>query len=365
MINLLIKTGYPFVTFRYPHESEFINIVQNDREINTFRPDEMPDLSGFFLAPFDEGSQVPPVYIRHDLSYTWAPGHEGSGPVALQKPETATSHDTYIPGEKDYLKKIGEILTRIGQGQAEKVVLTRPEAIPLPEVFDFTAFFTILHHQYPAAFIFLVYLPGRGIWVGATPEVLLNATGPYYETTALAGTLPLDEDRNIPVWSPKELHEQQIVTDYILEELRRAGFRTVPDKGPHTVVAGGMAHLETTIRIARTGQPKDIARLLEALHPTPAICGYPQDAALEILRETELYDRQYYTGYLGPWNTRYPSRLYINIRSMQFLPGIRRALLYAGGGLTAASVPEKEWEETRLKMNTLLSVLEKMPNFTG
>ena len=364
MINLLIKTGYPFVTFRYPHGSEFINIVQNDREINTYRPDEMPDLSGFFLAPF-KGSRVPPVYIRHDLSYSWAPGHEGSGPVALQEPATTASHDPDIPGKKAYLKKIGEILSKIEQDEAEKVVLTRPEAVSLPEVFDFTAFFTTLHQQYPAAFIFLVYLPGRGIWAGATPEVLLNETGPYYETTALAGTLPLDEGRSIPGWSSKELHEQQIVTDYILEELRRAGFRTVTNKGPHTVIAGDMAHLETTIRIARTGHPEDIARLLQALHPTPAICGYPQQAALEILRETELYDRQYYTGYLGPWNTRYPSRLYINIRSMQFLPGIRRALLYAGGGLTAASVPEREWEETRLKLNTLLSVLEKMPNFTG
>ncbi len=365
MINLLIKTGYPFVSFRYPHEKEFINIVQNDKAVNTFRPEEMPDLSGFFMVPFDRGSQASPVYIRHDLSYTWGPGHEGSGPVALQEAAADTGITPPLPGKEDYLMKIRKILAYIKEGKAEKVVLTRPEAVTLPETFDFTAFFTTLHRHYPAAFIFLVFLPGRGIWAGATPEMLLNATVQDYETTALAGTLPLDGEGGIPEWGPKELHEQQIVTDYILEELRRAGFQTTPDKTPHTVIAGSMAHLETTIRIAMPGQRRDIARLLEALHPTPAICGYPQEAAMQILRETEQYDRQYYTGYLGPWNTRYPARLYINLRSMQFLPGVRRAYLYAGGGLTAASVPEKEWEETRLKMSTLLSVLEKISNFAG
>ncbi len=365
MINLLIKTGYPFVTFRYPHESEFINIVQNERDILTFRPEEMHDLSGFFLAPFDERSSVSPVYIRHDLSYTWAPGGEGPGAVTLKEPADPVIADMHIPGRATYLAKIREILEQIKKGVAEKVVLTRPELISLPEVFDFTSFFTALHHRYPAAFIFLVFLPGQGVWAGASPEILLDATGRSYETTALAGTLPLGENNSFPEWGEKELHEQQIVTDYILEELRRAGFQTTDTRGPHTVIAGGMAHLETTIRIAFPGERQDISRLLRALHPTPALCGYPQAAALEILRKTEQYDRQYYTGYLGPWNTRYPSRLYINLRSMHFLPGVRRALLYAGGGITASSVPEKEWEETRLKMSTLLSVLEKMPTFTG
>ncbi len=363
MINLLIKTGYPFVAFRYPHEHEFINIVQNDKTVRTYHPGEMHDLTGFLLAPFDTRSSVGPLLIRHDLSYTWGPGSEGSGPVFLREPSAAEDRQP-VPGREEYTGKIREILRHIRSGRADKVVLTRPAVVQLPEAFDFTAFFTTLHHRYPAAFIFLVFLPEQGIWAGATPEVLLDATGHSFETTALAGTLPLTDDKEIPDWGEKERQEQQIVTDYILEELRQAGFQAAGVSGPHTVIAGEMAHLETTIRIAVPRKREDIPRLIQALHPTPAICGYPQEAALTILRETEGYDRQYYTGYLGPWNTRYPSRLYINLRSMHFLPGLRRAILFAGGGITAASQPEKEWEETRLKMRTLLSVLEKMPNFT-
>jgi len=364
MINLLIKTGYPFVAFRYPHENEFINIVQNDKEVRSFHPEEMHDLSGFLLAPFDSRSSAAPLYIRHDLSYTWGPLSEGSGPVLLREP-AAGEERLSVPGEEEYTGMIREVLRLIRSGRAEKVVLTRPEVVRLPEAFDYTAFFTTLHHHYPAAFIFLVFLPDQGIWAGATPEVLLDATGHYFETTALAGTLPLTREESVPDWSEKERHEQQIVTDYILEELQQAGFQPAAVSGPHTVIAGEMAHLETTIRIAVPRHREEIPRLIHALHPTPAICGYPQEAALAILRKTEGYDRQYYTGYLGPWNTRYPSRLYINLRSMHFLPGLRRAVLFAGGGITAASRPGKEWEETRLKMRTLLSVLEKMPNFTG
>jgi glutamate-5-semialdehyde dehydrogenase len=200
--------------------------------------------------------------------------------------------------------------------------------------------------------------------LSVTPEILLDTTGRYLETTALAGTLPLQGQEGLPDWSDKERREQQIVSDYILGVLETTGFPPDEIDGPHTIIAGRMAHLETTFRIAVPRQRRDISRLVQALHPTPAICGYPREEALALIRETEGYDRQYYTGYLGPWNTRYPSRLYINLRSMHFLPGRRQAVLYAGGGITAASVPEKEWEETTLKMNTLLSVLENLPNFT-
>ncbi len=364
MINLLIKNGYPFVTFRYPHEREFINIVQNDRSVATYDPEALHDLSGFLFAPFDERSAARPLYIRHDLSYTWTPEREASGPVVLREPGAEELPVTKGIPREEYLRKIAQVLEQIRSHEADKVVLSRPAVVRLPGMFDFTAFFTALHQHYPAAFVFLIFLPGQGIWAGATPEVLLNAMGHYFETTALAGTLPLPSDNGLPEWQEKERHEQQIVTDYILEELQQAGFTPAAVNGPHTVIAGDMAHLETTLRIAVPHKKEDISRLVAVLHPTPAICGYPQEAARRIIREKEGYDRQYYTGYLGPWNTRHPSRLYINLRSMHFLPGIRRAVLYAGGGITAASQPEKEWEETRLKMNTLLSILEKMPNFS-
>ncbi len=364
MLNLLIKTGYPFASFRFPGKHEFINIVQTRKKPALFSPEELDRVSGFVFAPFDKKGKDPHFIIRHDLSYAWHPGNPVNAPVTLPIPGE-NSKELSFPdtGREEYIRQIRQVLKEIRKGRAKKVVLSRPRLIRLPEVFDFTTFFTHLHLAYPDAFLFMVFLPGSGIWAGATPELFLEQSSRYLKTVSLAGTLPIGEPGDIPFWDKKEKEEQHIVTEYIRETLHASGFEPAEINGPHTRVAGRMAHLETTINIPFPADRKKLAEIIGALHPTPAICGYPKQAALDIIRETENYNRQYYTGYLGPWNTRYPSRLYVNLRSMQLLPAQREAVLYAGGGITAASDPGKEWNETVMKIQTLLSVLEKMPNF--
>ncbi len=364
MINLLIKAGYPFATFRLPGEHEFVNIVQNDREELTFRLPELTDLRGFVMAPFDLAGGSPARFVRHDVSYTWLPGYEDAGAVAL--PDSLPSPAMpYEAGKEEYLERIKHIKKKIEAGKVRKVVLSRAKVIQLPAEFDFTGFFTHLASSYPDAFIFFVHIPGAGSWAGATPEILLHRTGRYYETAALAGTLPLDGEQSPPAWSEKEREEQHIVEEYIRQALEGAGFRPVEKEGPHTLIAGQMAHLETLFRVPLPKERDRVSRLLEALHPTPAVCGEPREEAFRIIREIEGYDRTYYTGFLGPWNTPYPTQLYVHLRSMHFVAGTRKAILYAGGGITAASDPQQEWEETVLKLRTMLSVLEKLPNFTG
>ena len=365
MLNLLIKTGFPFAAFRFPGEREFINIVQTEKDPVTFDPREADRISGFIFAPFDREGHNPFFLIRHDLSYTWNPGNPVNAPVSFPLSVNGVL-PVHIPEIKkdEYVRQILEIRQYIKQGQARKVVLSRPQTVKLPEVFDFTLFFTTLHKSYPDVFLFFVFLPGYGIWVGATPELFMEHNGRYIKTVSLAGTLPAEGPEDITFWPEKEKEEQQIVTKYILETLRSKGFFPADIQGPHTIYTGKMAHLQTVFHIDIPGGRKKLNDLIDALHPTPAICGYPKKAALDIIHKTENYDRQYYTGYLGPWNTRYPSQLYINLRSMQFMPKGKEAVLYAGGGITAASDPEKEWDETVMKIQTLLSVLEKMPNFT-
>jgi isochorismate synthase len=77
-----------------------------------------------------------------------------------------------------------------------------------------------------------------------------------------------------------------------------------------------------------------------------------------LIRIVEKHDRGFYTGFLGPWNLSGESKLYVNLRCAQLHKN--KMSLYVGGGLTAESNPEDEWEETVRKSQTLLSVLEKM-----
>jgi isochorismate synthase len=96
--------------------------------------------------------------------------------------------------------------------------------------------------------------------------------------------------------------------------------------------------------------------MLQLLHPTSAVCGQPLDKALEFIRKHENYKRQFYTGYLGPINFEDRTDLFVNLRCLQIMQ--EKLILYAGAGITQDSIPEKEWEETELKLNTLLKVIE-------
>lgn len=76
---------------------------------------------------------------------------------------------------------------------------------------------------------------------------------------------------------------------------------------------------------------------------------------MTFLKENEGYDREFYAGYLGPVNINNNICLFVNLRCMQLTGS--EAILYAGAGVTADSVPENEWDETEIKLNTLLKVI--------
>jgi isochorismate synthase len=99
--------------------------------------------------------------------------------------------------------------------------------------------------------------------------------------------------------------------------------------------------------------------LTKVLHPTPAVCGTPQKVAKVFIHKNENYDREYYTGFLGPVSgLEDRSDLYVNVRCMKM--GTKTAFLYVGGGITEASQPLEEWEETQDKLQTMLQVLAPM-----
>ena len=95
--------------------------------------------------------------------------------------------------------------------------------------------------------------------------------------------------------------------------------------------------------------------MLALLHPTSAVCGLPKEPALQFILENEGFDRSYYSGFLGPVNSATGTHLYVNLRCMELLE--KEAILYAGAGITAESNPEKEWQETQHKMQTMRRVL--------
>jgi isochorismate synthase len=126
-------------------------------------------------------------------------------------------------------------------------------------------------------------------------------------------------------------------------------------KGPETLESGKVAHLKTSFFFPAEKISGCLGSFIADLHPTPAVCGLPKDLADEYIRTNEFHQRKYYTGYLGPWRLGGQVSLFVNLRCMEITS--EEYILYSGGGITARSVPEKEWDETNQKAKTLLSVI--------
>jgi isochorismate synthase len=209
-----------------------------------------------------------------------------------------------------------------------------------------------------------VSCPESGTWIGASPEVIVGLEdNTIFKTVALAGTKTFQDGINLKTvaWTQKEIEEQALVERYIISCFKKIRLREYDEQGPKTVVAGNLLHLksEFTVDMKATNFPQLGSVMLQLLHPTSAVCGMPLEPALKFLKEHEGYDRQYYAGYLGPVNFNNQTNLFVNLRCMQLQD--QQALLYAGAGITIDSDPEEEWNETELKLNTLLKVIRHQP----
>lgn len=210
--------------------------------------------------------------------------------------------------------------------------------------------FLALLAQRPDAFVFLFRSPKAGMWIGASPELLLAADGGRYETMSLAGTRPAGTPGE---WDDKNIEEQRLVTDFIADTLRSHGLQ--PEVGPlHTHAAGPVEHLcnRITAPIPRSFNIQhSTSNILTALSPTPALCGSPRGLALRLIAENERHRRGHYGGFLGPYRSAASFRLFVNLRSAMLLP--EEYVQFVGGGITRFSDPDAEWLETERKSATL------------
>ena len=261
----------------------------------------------------------------------------------------STSHEHFI-------QYIHNGMKHIEAGDFLKVVPARSRVIELKQEFDLAKLFLDLCDRYPNAFISLVSIPGIGTWVGASPESLISVDAEgTFSTVSLAGTQPYDPNKELydMPWTQKEIEEQAMVTRYVIDCFKKIRLREFEEHGPKTVKAGNLCHLKTDF-IVNTIETnfKDLGSvMLELLHPTSAVCGMPMQPARDFILENEGFDREFFSGHLGPVNIDQEIRLYVNLRCSQLLD--QKAILYAGAGVTAYSVPENEWKETELKYKTM------------
>jgi len=358
-------SGLPWVSYRLPGETEPVTIIQLDPTPGNFEPNVA---NGFVIAPFDFPEKQA-YWLRNDLTvHGFSPdlqfAHTGQLQTA-QLIQLAQLHekfnraiaaiDCFSPAETsnveqpEYEAQVKTALSAIKNGWFEKVVLSRTANINLPEEIQPEQLFEALCALYPTAFVSIYQLPDLGCWIGASPELLLASRGDNYESMSLAGTL--SPNKTEQHWRSKEQNEQQIVTRYIKGQLQACGLNVSVGE-QETIQAGQVYHLRNSI--TATGQ-SSVFEVVQRLHPTPAVCGFPLAAARDFIRQTEKHPREFYCGFLGPIAADGNAILYVNLRAARL--DKNRAQLYLGGGIVAGSDPAAEWEETQAKAATLIAAI--------
>ena len=337
-LNKSLQNGFPFVLYREPGQINLCCLflpehpgTAQPRFDFIFHPFD-PKQLGFKFSDF-EGFMVPVADI------------ESPSPAAPVKIPVSNSVKT------NYIKKIQELQIEMADLNLKKVVLSRRIRLPVQRE-NVSVFFRMLH-RYENACCYWWFHPHTGHWMGATPELLLATDEDHVELMSLAGTQSAEANKK-PVWTMKEYEEQEIVTRYIRTILEQQGGKVMV-KGPNSVKAGDLWHLCTKLRTGFSGEPEP---LIKALHPTPAVCGYPVEGARQALEKFEGYDREYYTGYFGLVSSD-PAQntvIYVNLRCLKWEES--QITLYVGGGITQASDPEQEWEETENKSRTMMDILD-------
>lgn len=272
---------------------------------------------------------------------------ENCPPAPSPYPRNDYRPPAYSPGQ--YQSLVGQAVDQIHAKRLQKVVLSRPHFVP--GTGDPLVLFHRLSEAYPRATVYLFTHPEVGTWLGATPETLLQYRRPRIYTVSMAGTRRADSEKP---FTAKEEAEQQWVTDFIYDELDdHQGVTDIRIGNRQVWQAGPLEHLRTELS-AVLAADKPLDKLVERLHPTPAVAGAPREAAIALIDELEQHDRRYYSGYLG-LHQKGAAHFYVNLRCGEFVK--EGFVAYAGGGITAQSDPAAEWEETENKMQTILSHL--------
>ncbi len=270
--------------------------------------------------------------------------------------------------QEQWCALVGKARTSIRQGNLDKVVLARAvDYTPsIPGVFDGPATALRLWTQNPEATVFGCGGPHQGFFVGATPESLIRVQGRRIETQALAGTAPRSaeaaEDHRLGqelLQSQKNQREHILTSQTIARALRPlcAEFQIAPE--PQLVKLPLVQHLETSME-GYLRAPTSILGLVARLHPTPAVGGLPAAQALAWLRAHEGLARGWYASPLGWLDTSGHSGAFVVAIRSALLQG-NTARAFTGAGIVAASVPEYEWRETQLKLQTVARELVVRP----
>lgn len=262
---------------------------------------------------------------------------------------------------KAYSEAVAEALGDIQSGAYEKIVLAREVKLLADAPWQPLDVLNSLRERFARCFTFSFGGGNGRSFIGATPERLLRVWNGRLLTEAIAGSAPrgstAGEDARFAralLESKKDLHEHACVRDSILRRLDEVGISGRTIAVPQLLQLANVQHLQSVIE-AEVNKQVHLLEIVQKMHPTPAVGGTPREKAVPRIHELEQINRGLYSGVVGWFNHLNEGEMIVGLRSA--LVEEKEARLYAGAGIVDGSIPEKEMEETELKLNALLNAL--------
>ncbi|MCR2810812.1 MULTISPECIES: isochorismate synthase [unclassified Microbacterium] len=329
------------------------------------------------LSPTPSRLSVPAVVVgrRGDRSWVTRISHAGAieSEPGVALPES-TGYGPYWaatlgPGALDpsgYQAAVRRGLDAIADGEVSKVVLARDLAGSVPPGSDLRRLVRALASGYPDCWAYAV----DGL-MGASPETLVTVSGGTVTARVLAGTAPRGADADADTaaslalaTSAKDQDEHLYAVQSVLASLRPHTSVLAASEQPFALKLPNVFHLATDVEGELSGGASALD-LVAALHPTAAVAGTPTDAALEVIRRLEPFDRGRYAGPVGWVDAHGDGEWAIALRCAQFdlntvSPGGTGDIplrAHAGAGIVAGSDPEAELLETRVKFRPIVDAL--------
>ena len=274
-------------------------------------------------------------------------------------PDEITSIET---SRRTWEEIFQQSIALIRDHKLKKIVMARPLQADGNRPMDVPALLAHLGESCPSCFRFLFEFAPGITFAGGTPERLVAVSGAKFTTTAIAGSIRRGnypaEDETLGqqlLDSAKDQSEHTFVLDQIREKMLSLTESLNIDSVPKLLRLPNIQHLRTDIT-GTLHADRNILNIVAALHPTPAVGGVPVEAALRVIRELEGFERGWYAAPVGWVDANGDGDFVVAIRSGLFQGNT--ATLFGGAGIVADSDPQKEWDETGLKIHFLLNAMQ-------
>lgn len=263
------------------------------------------------------------------------------------------------PTFKTWQDNVDQALKAISSGTIDKLVLARRTMLQFSQPLSIGACLSHLVHHAQSATLFAFQLSPSLCFLGATPEKLFERTGCELNTDVIAGTQPrgstFEEDALLEralLHSGKDRHEFSIVKRFLQQAISPFSKEMKWDGQDQILKTSHVQHIHNRLKATLKGEVFD-EELIKALHPTPALGGYPKEKADLLLQEIEPFDRGWYGGVVGMISPK-SANLHVAIRSAL----IRESSLhlFAGTGIVQGSHAEREWEELEQKIRLFIEL---------